>query len=193
MTEIVAVILMVLFWLMIAQMAGFAIYLRINKLSVGGVAPVHPFLFKLAKLAMFACWFALFMQSAGLYSLLSFEQSLMFQFVSLVLFLIGFTVQAIAYINLGLNLKFGIPDEAETNNTTLQVNGLYRFSRNPMYLGFFLMTIAACFYVPNPVVWALALFTIGVHHWIVLREEEFLKRAFGNAWVDYTLRVRRYV
>jgi protein-S-isoprenylcysteine O-methyltransferase Ste14 len=45
----------------------------------------------------------------------------------------------------------------------------------------------------NPIALALALFSIAVHHRIVLAEERFLAGAFGPAYQDYCHRVRRYL
>jgi len=99
----------------------------------------------------------------------------------------------VAYANLGKNLKFGIPGKQEQEQATLKTDGIYRISRNPMYVGFYLMTLAACLYVLNPVVWVMALFSIFVHHKIVLKEEHFLSQRFGEQWAAYTRKARRYL
>ncbi|MBN2237399.1 MAG: isoprenylcysteine carboxylmethyltransferase family protein, partial [Bacteroidales bacterium] len=102
-------------------------------------------------------------------------------------------LQLLSYVNLGKNLKFGIPDSEEQKKAILKTTGLYSFSRNPMYVGFFLMTIASCLYVLNPLIWVLSLFTLIVHHLIVLKEENFLKQTFDKEWFEYSKKVQRYV
>jgi protein-S-isoprenylcysteine O-methyltransferase Ste14 len=72
--------------------------------------------------------------------------------------------------------------------------GLYRYSRNPMYVGLLLVTIGAATvlgtasaFVP-PVVFFFIL-----RSQFVLPEEEFLHRAFGDAYSTYTQQVRRWL
>ncbi|MCE5345729.1 MAG: isoprenylcysteine carboxylmethyltransferase family protein [Bacteroidales bacterium] len=192
MNQIVDKLLEFVFLLMLVQMIVFVIFLRTSKISVSGTAPINPILFKLAKVAMFACWIAVYVQSSGFYRLSLWSNQFVCVSIAAFLFLFGFIIQCIAYFNLGKNLKFGIPDINEQEISTLRTTGIYRFSRNPMYTGFFLMTIAAGLYVLNPLIWGLAVFSIIVHYHIVLREESFLKKTFGDEWLEYAKRVRRY-
>lgn len=193
MNQIADKLLEILFLLMLTQMIVVAIFLRVNNISVSGTAPINPILFKLAKIAMFICWLAIYVQAGGLFRLSVWPNSLFLRLNAALLFLEGFIIQCIAYFNLGKNLKYGIPNEEEKQKATLNQSGLYRLSRNPMYLGFFLITLAACLYITNPIVWLLSIFTIRVHHCIVLREEQFLKQTFGEKWLDYQKKVRRYL
>ena len=193
MNQIVDKLLEFVFLLMLVQMIVFVIFLRASKISVSGTAPINPILFKLAKVAMFACWIAVYVQSSGYYRLSLWGNQFVCVSIAAFFFLFGFILQCIAYFNLGKNLKFGIPDINEQKTLTLRTTGIYRFSRNPMYAGFFLMTIAAGLYVLNPVVWIFAIFTLWVHHAIVLGEERYLQQTFGKQWDEYTKRVRRYL
>jgi len=186
------IFLLTLFGIMFFQMLGFGIFLKKSKISMAGLPPVHPALFKTAKAAMMLCWVALFIQASGLYDLTFFNNSHWPTIIAVAFFGIGCILQFISYINLGRNLKFGIPDKEEQRSSLLKINGIYRFSRNPMYVGFFFMTVAACLYVLNPLIWALALFSLTVHHVIVLKEEIFLKERFGDKWEAYTKKVNRY-
>ncbi|MBN2167290.1 MAG: isoprenylcysteine carboxylmethyltransferase family protein, partial [Marinilabiliaceae bacterium] len=142
---------------------------------------------------MMLCWFALFVQATEIYTISTFSQNELLTMIAIVSFGIGVLLQLLSYVNLGKNLKFGIPDSKEQKKAILKVTGLYSFSRNPMYVGFFLMTIASCFYVLNPLIWALSLFTLIVHHLIVQKEEKFLKQTFGDEWNAYSKKVRRYL
>jgi protein-S-isoprenylcysteine O-methyltransferase Ste14 len=186
-------IFLAFFAMFVLQMLGFGIYLKINKISFSGVPPLHPVLFKTAKAAMMLSWLALFIETAGFYNLSFLGKNEGLTAIAVILFAVGSILQLISYINLGKNLKFGIPAKEEQQHTTLKVEGLYRFSRNPMYVGFFLMTIATCLYVLNPIVWVMAIFGIVVHHSIILKEEIFLKERFGNAWDEYSKKVNRYL
>lgn len=78
--------------------------------------------------------------------------------------------------------------------TTIVPTGPYRFSRNPMYIsmavvqvGFALMFATA--WVLVMLVPALAVIRYGV----IAREERYLERKFGESYLQYKKRVRRWV
>jgi protein-S-isoprenylcysteine O-methyltransferase Ste14 len=92
---------------------------------------------------------------------------------------------------LGLGDSFRIGSAKES--TCLRVGGLFRFSRNPMYVGVYSTLIASALYTASPIVLFLAVFIIGVHHCIVRAEERHLSGAFGQEYTSYCTRVRRYL
>jgi len=72
--------------------------------------------------------------------------------------------------------------------------GPYRFTRNPMYLGFTVLYLGICF-VANAF-WPLIFLpeVIALLYLIAIRREEaYLEREFGDAYRDYRSRVRRWV
>lgn len=86
-------------------------------------------------------------------------------------------------------------DPIPFNPTTRIVShGLYRFSRNPMYIGFALWTFGLAILFDS--VWLLLAVPIGLvltDLLIVRREEAYLERKFGNEYVAYKQRVRRWL
>jgi protein-S-isoprenylcysteine O-methyltransferase Ste14 len=68
----------------------------------------------------------------------------------------------------------GTPVPANRPATTIVRTGLYRFSRNPIYLAF-------------------SLFQLGIAIWVIRREEEYLERKFGAQYLDYKASVRRWL
>ncbi|MFC2102427.1 methyltransferase family protein [Bacteroidota bacterium] len=103
--------------------------------------------------------------------------------------LAGTLIMLIAFVNLGSSLRVGLPETP----TTLQTKGIYSISRNPIYVGVFLICIASCLFFPNPINIALALYGMMVHIRIILGEEKFLAKRFGEEWEEYTSKVRRYI
>ncbi|MDI9239403.1 isoprenylcysteine carboxylmethyltransferase family protein [Lysobacter sp. LF1] len=75
----------------------------------------------------------------------------------------------------------------------LVVVGLYRFSRNPMYVSVFLILLgwAAAFWSSGLLLYALAV-ALAFHLRVVFGEEPWLARTHGTAWAQYVLRVRRW-
>jgi protein-S-isoprenylcysteine O-methyltransferase Ste14 len=98
-------------------------------------------------------------------------------------------VLVLSFVHLGRSLRMGLPQEP----TKLKTAGIYRLSRNPMYLSLFLLCVASSLYVINPLNILSTLAAILIHHRIVLAEERFLQQTFGDAFRDYRARVRRYV
>ena len=85
-------------------------------------------------------------------------------------------------------------DPIPFNPTTRIVShGIYRFSRNPMYAGFGLWTLGVAFLVNS--VWMLLAVPIGIvvtDRFVITKEEQYLKRKFGEEYLRYKRRVRRW-
>ena len=62
-----------------------------------------------------------------------------------------------------------------------------------MYLGVYATVHAPALSILNPIVILLAAFVIAVHHKIVLAGEKYMQKAFGQEYVDYCHRLKRYV
>ena len=83
-----------------------------------------------------------------------------------------------------------------TNRPTTAIveSGPYRFTRNPIYLGMFGGLIGLGIAFDNP--WLLllmALFALVIRYGVVVREEAYLERMFGDAYRGYRRRVRRWL
>ena len=83
-----------------------------------------------------------------------------------------------------------------TNEPTsaLVTTGIHRWSRNPIYLGLFLIYGGIGIAAQSP--WALMLtlpLAITIRYGVVAREEAYLERRFGDAYRDYKARVRRWL
>jgi protein-S-isoprenylcysteine O-methyltransferase Ste14 len=76
----------------------------------------------------------------------------------------------------------------------LVVNGLYRFVRNPMYVGVFLLIASrAVLFWLLPIVLYLALVATCVQLFIVLYEEPHLRKIFDEQYLEYCRRVPRWI
>jgi protein-S-isoprenylcysteine O-methyltransferase Ste14 len=76
---------------------------------------------------------------------------------------------------------------------SLVTSGIYRITRNPMYLSLVLLyTGVMCL---TSMTWALIVLPVAlVYSQItILREERYLTRAFGAAYTSYQARVRRWI
>ncbi len=79
-------------------------------------------------------------------------------------------------------------------STQLVTSGIYRFSRNPMYVGFFLFLVAWAVLLGSLVICLLLPFFILVITKVqILPEERVLQRKFGDDYLNYKNRVRRWI
>lgn len=77
--------------------------------------------------------------------------------------------------------------------TALVTSGVFRFSRNPMYLALLLGLLGWGLYLANPLSVLLALaFVPWMNRFQIQPEERTLQRVFGQAFDDYRRRVRRW-
>ena len=78
--------------------------------------------------------------------------------------------------------------------STLIASGLYRFSRNPLYVSGLLLQLGIALLMNQP--W-IALFVPAskfvFDRYVIAREEAYLEREFGEAYVDYKRTVRRWL
>jgi protein-S-isoprenylcysteine O-methyltransferase Ste14 len=77
---------------------------------------------------------------------------------------------------------------------TLVVVGLYRVSRNPMYVAVSAILLGWAFTFGSPGLLGYALVVMLAFHWRVVHgEEPWLARTHGERWHDYRRRVRRWL
>lgn len=87
----------------------------------------------------------------------------------------------------------GTPNPLDPPKTVV-VNGLYRFVRNPMYLGALLVLLgeAELFGSPGLLLYALLIW-MAWHLFVVLYEEPHLRNAFGEEYERYLKQVPRWL
>jgi protein-S-isoprenylcysteine O-methyltransferase Ste14 len=74
----------------------------------------------------------------------------------------------------------------------LVTTGIHGWSRNPIYVGMFLLYVGIGLAASSPWVLILALpLAITLRYRVVAREEAYLERRFGDTYRDYKARVRR--
>ncbi|MBM3597638.1 MAG: isoprenylcysteine carboxylmethyltransferase family protein [Alphaproteobacteria bacterium] len=78
--------------------------------------------------------------------------------------------------------------------TALVTDGVFARSRNPIYVAFAFIHGGIAFAAGNAWMLVLLVPALALIHWgVVLREERYLERKFGAAYLDYKSRVRRWL
>jgi protein-S-isoprenylcysteine O-methyltransferase Ste14 len=90
--------------------------------------------------------------------------------------------------------RAGTPVVPFEPSKALVTGGFYRFTRNPMYLGMVLLLIGFAVvlgtlgaFLPIPV------FVLIIQEWFIKGEERFLEEIFGDQYVAFKKRVRRWI
>jgi protein-S-isoprenylcysteine O-methyltransferase Ste14 len=107
------------------------------------------------------------------------------------LMLIGSSLAATGIRNLS---RAGTPIPTNKPTRALVTTGLHAWTRNPIYLGLFLVYGGIGIATRSP--WVLILMlplAITIRYGVVGREEAYLERRFGAAFRDYKTRVRRWL
>jgi protein-S-isoprenylcysteine O-methyltransferase Ste14 len=83
------------------------------------------------------------------------------------------------------------PDKPDS---ALITSGPYRFTRNPLYIGLSLVQITTAVWLDN--LWVLLLVVpsiIVITRYAITREELYLEQLFGQKYIEYKQRVRRWL
>ena len=90
--------------------------------------------------------------------------------------------------------RTGTDVRPDTPDSTLLTSGPYRFSRNPLYIVLALAQLTAAVWLNN--LWVLLLVipsVIVISLYAIAREERYLEALFGQQYIDYKKRVRRWL
>ncbi len=78
--------------------------------------------------------------------------------------------------------------------SSLVVSGVFKISRNPMYVGFALLLLAWCVYLSAPALLMIVLlFTAVITRFQIIPEERAMLKLFGDEFVAYQQSVRRWL
>ena len=81
-----------------------------------------------------------------------------------------------------------------TATAALVTTGLYRFTRNPMYLGMLLVLLGWAMFLSNLAALLIApLFALYITRFQIIPEERVLTEKFGTAFMVYQSQVRRWL
>jgi protein-S-isoprenylcysteine O-methyltransferase Ste14 len=115
-----------------------------------------------------------------------FETSPLAYMLGALLLIVGVVLAVWAFVTAG---------EMEIEKPNLLIaTGPFAFSRNPMYLGWTMIYLAAILFVNT--CWLIILLPVLLlftHYFVIRREEQQLQLLFGEQYRQYCARVRRYL
>lgn len=106
-------------------------------------------------------------------------------------FLSGIGIIAVAFIQMR---KAKTHIEPWKPTTAIIDSGVYGISRNPIYLAMILIYLGlSCFFNSIWFLPFLPFVLLIIHYGVILREEKYLESKFGEDYLDYKNRVRRWI
>jgi len=113
--------------------------------------------------------------------------------LSVIFLIIGFAC-ALPSFRLFARYKTTITPLKPSDATVLVTEGMYRYSRNPMYLGLLLLTIASTIWFGTWLgIIINILFIFLINFLQIIPEEEALLTIFGEEYEEYKKNVRRWI
>jgi protein-S-isoprenylcysteine O-methyltransferase Ste14 len=105
--------------------------------------------------------------------------------------LIGFVIGLMGFLEIR---KANTTLDPHGSVTTVVTSGIYRFTRNPMYLAFLLMVVG--FPLASGSLWGVLLapfFVLTMNRLVIEKEEAYLEKKFGEPYTSFKRRVRRWL
>jgi protein-S-isoprenylcysteine O-methyltransferase Ste14 len=158
----------------------------INPITFGNEPTAHNYIGKLMKITIILLFI-----NVIIFSLFSkaYSYLLPFQFPNHWFFIFGVVIVhaalifiTIAQYQMGINWRIGID---ELNKTTLITSGIFKISRNPIFLGMIVSVWGLFLLIPNVLSLFIAIFTYILIQIQVRLEEVYLQNVHGNEYKLY--------
>ncbi|WP_087021656.1 methyltransferase family protein [Thaumasiovibrio subtropicus] len=115
------------------------------------------------------------------------------RYTSIGLFSLGLSIAIAATVAFKRHKTTVDPRHPE-KSSSLVTKGIYRFTRNPMYLCLVLWLVCWAIYLHSPVALIIVtLFIVYLTQYQIKPEERMLSARFGKPYLKYTTRVRRWL
>lgn len=107
--------------------------------------------------------------------------------------LIGVVITALAMLSFW-RVHTTVNPMKPSSASSLVTSGIYRFTRNPMYLGMLLILVGWALYLANVLAFLfLPAFILYMNRFQIEPEEKALTALFGQEYLEYTARVLRWI
>ena len=114
-----------------------------------------------------------------------------FKYIGLVIVVLGF---GIIVWKATLFKKYKTPIRPFETSTYLIIDGLYRYSRNPIYLAMVIILLGGAVFLGSLTpFFVIPVFMFFIAKVFIENEEKFLENIFGKEYLDYKKTVRRWI
>ena len=167
----------------------------VNPFVFGNTDKAHDYIGRIYKVMVLFTWV-----SIGLYSFypkgyhylmpIHYLEIDSLKIAGLILFIISFSWTSIAQYQMSKSWRIGIDYEEKTD---LISHGLFRYSRNPIFLGVLISYLGTFLIIPNILSFSVLLVTFVTIQTQVRLEEEYLESIQGDKYLNYKKDVRRWI
>lgn len=113
-----------------------------------------------------------------------------FQLVGMGIMVIALVWIVVAQSQMGASWRIGIDHDEKTEFIQ---KGLFRYSRNPIFVGIIFTSFSFFLVLPNPFTLTILMLDIALIQIQVAIEEQFLSEAHGEEYTKYCQHVRRWI
>ncbi len=167
----------------------------VNPVTFSGAETAHDYIGKLFKIVMagLTAVVIIYAFAPDIYSFLlpvAWLEHRAIQLVGIVLLVLSLGWTILAQIQMGNSWRVGIDEKKQT---ALVQSGLFRFSRNPIFLGMIVTLFGVFLTIPNALTLLFLILGFVLIQIQVRLEEEFLGKIHGKEYEDFRRYVRRWM
>lgn len=126
----------------------------------------------------------------NIYNMLKLFNSFLISILGLLVITIGVVFFTVAAITMKNSWRVGIDKDTKTE---LISEGIYKYSRNPAFVGFYLMFIGVFLVYTDLITCFMMLLNIYTMNRLVFEEEKHLEEMFGQEYIIYKANTPRYL
>lgn len=200
MNEFLKIFLPLYFVVFITAAFGYRIYITWRRTGIkpyflGRMDSLHGIMGRLLVLGVLSCLGIAMVYSfwPGLYSSFGPIQTMQRNEVAapgVIILLLSLAWIVFAQAQMGASWRIGVDEDQKTDLIT---GGVFRFSRNPIYLGMAVTLIGLFLVLPTSATLGLLVGGIATIHLQILLEEQYLLKKHGQVFKDYSKKVRRWI
>ncbi|MCY7375626.1 MAG: isoprenylcysteine carboxylmethyltransferase family protein [Pyrinomonadaceae bacterium] len=167
----------------------------VNPITFRGADTAHDYIGRLFKIVMLVLTLVIiiyaFAPSFYPYLLpIAWLENRTVQFIGLALLLLSLGWTILAQIQMGNSWRIGIDEQKQT---ALVRTGLFRYSRNPIFLGMIVTLFGVFLTIPNALTFLILILGYVLIQIQVRLEEEFLTGTHGEEYIEFRKQVRRWL
>ena len=125
------------------------------------------------------------------FGLLSLLRNIWIEIIALLFCLSGLFIIIAGFFEMGNSFRMGIPPEEE-EPAALITTGIFKYIRNPGFLGVNLAVLGTFLLVPSIIFGILVILSWIFFHLQIKKEEAYLQRIHGNVYSQYYQKTGRY-
>ncbi len=167
----------------------------VNPFVFGNTDKAHDYIGRVYKVMVLGTWI-----SIGIYSFytpwypylmpINYLEIEWIRLSGLVLLIVSYLWTSVAQYQMSKSWRIGIDYKEKTD---LISHGLFKFSRNPIFLGVLISYLGTFLIIPNILSFSILLVTFVTIQTQVRLEEEYLENVQGEDYLNYRKSVRRWV